>query len=171
MAKAAVFTIKYGLKIKLDLKQFQKNYNENLELKLVSPSPWINSYMACLWLLWFIYHHSWHNGGGGGGIWQKITGTSASSNTAIVYWWWSHDSVDWVITHFNVTGYHPPGPLFFPVKIPASGQLLSAKPRPPGGKNETKIPTPGHNLPCSNAKRSMKKEHNSIKNGFFPNFP
>ena len=30
-------------------------------------------------------------------------------------------------------------------------------------KNETKIPTPGHNLPCSNAKRSMKKEHNSIK--------
>ena len=34
---------------------------------------------------------------------------------------------------------------------------------PPGQKNETKIPTPGHNLPCSNAKKSMKKEHNSIK--------
>ena len=40
---------------------------------------------------------------------------------------------------------------------------FSAKLRPPGRKNETKIPTHGHNLPSSNAKISMTKEHNSIK--------
>ena len=30
-------------------------------------------------------------------------------------------------------------------------------------EKRNKIPTPGHNLPGSNAKISMKKEHNSIK--------
>ena len=34
---------------------------------------------------------------------------------------------------------------------------------PPDRKNETKIPTPGHDLPSSNAKILMKKEHYSIK--------
>ena len=61
----------------------------------------------------------------------------------------------------NLTGYHPPpGPLIFSIKIPAPGQLFSAKDRP---KNETIIPTPRHNLPSLNAKISMKKEHNTIK--------
>ena len=55
------------------------------------------------------------------------------------------------------------GPLIFSIKIPTPGQLFSAKLRPPGRKNETKIPTHGHNLPSSNAKISMTKEHNSIK--------
>ena len=54
----------------------------------------------------------------------------------------------------------PPGPLIFSIKIPAPGQLFSAKLRP---KNETIIPTPRHNLPSLNAKISMKKEHNTIK--------
>ena len=44
------------------------------------------------------------------------------------------------------------GPLIFSVKIPT-----------PGTAFQRKTPAPGHNLPCSNAKRSMKKEHNSIK--------
>ena len=52
-----------------------------------------------------------------------------------------------------------PGPLIFSIKIPAPGQLFSAKLRP---KNETIIPTPRHNLPSLNAKISMKKEHNTI---------
>ena len=56
-----------------------------------------------------------------------------------------------------------PGPLIFSIKIPTLGQLFSAKLRPPGRKIETKIPTHGHNLPSSNAKISMTKEHNSIK--------
>ena len=70
----------------------------------------------------------------------------------------------------NLTGYHQTPlaradsrPLFFPSKSPPPGQLFSAKLRPPSRKIETKIPTPGHNLPSSNAKRSMEKEHNSIK--------
>ena len=45
---------------------------------------------------------------------------------------------------------------------------------PTGRKNETKIPTRRHNLPSSYAKRSMRKEHNSIRAvsfQIFHNFP
>ena len=44
MAKAAVFTITYRLKIKFDLKQFQKTTMKTW--KLVSPRPWIANYIA-----------------------------------------------------------------------------------------------------------------------------
>ena len=54
----------------------------------------------------------------------------------------------------------PPRATNFSIKIPAPGQLFSAKLRP---KNETIIPTPRHNLPSLNAKISMKNEHNTIK--------
>ena len=52
----------------------------------------------------------------------------------------------------NLTGYHPPiwaDPQAnnFPLKSPPLGQLFSAKLWPQGQKNETKIPTPWHNLP------------------------
>ena len=64
----------------------------------------------------------------------------------------------------NLTGYHPlPGPLIFFFKISTPGTAFQCKTPAPGSKNETKIPTPRHNLPRLNAKRSMKKEHNSIK--------
>ena len=72
----------------------------------------------------------------------------------------------------NLTGYHPPGPLIFSVKIPAPGTAFQCKTPAPGSKKRNKISTPGHNFPSSNAKISMKKEHNSIKTtSFFPNFP
>ena len=62
----------------------------------------------------------------------------------------------------NLTGYHPPpgltaGPLIFSVKIPTLRTAFQCKTPAPGQKTETKIPTPGHNLPFSNAKRSMKR--------------
>ena len=69
----------------------------------------------------------------------------------------------------NLTGYHPPpgltpGPLIFSVKIPALGTAFQCKtPVCISGKKRNKIPTPGHKLPSSNAKISMKKEHNSIR--------
>ena len=67
----------------------------------------------------------------------------------------------------NLTGYHPPrltaGPLIFSVKIPTPGTAFQRKTSAPGSKKRNKNPHPRHNLPCSNAKRSMKKEHNSIK--------
>ena len=67
----------------------------------------------------------------------------------------------------NLTGYHPPGltpgPLIFSVKIPAPGTAFQYKTLAPGSKKRNKNPPPGHNLPSSNAKRSMKNEHNSIK--------
>ena len=44
MAKAVVFTVTYSLKIKLDLKKFQKSTMKTW--KLVSPSSWIASYVA-----------------------------------------------------------------------------------------------------------------------------
>ena len=60
----------------------------------------------------------------------------------------------------NLTGYHPPGltarPIIFPSKSPPRGQLFIAKLQPLGRKKRNKIPTPGHNLPSSNAKISMK---------------
>ena len=63
--------------------------------------------------------------------------------------------------------YHPPGltpgPLIFSVKIPAPRTAFQCRTSAPGSKKKTKIPTPGHNLPSSNAKISMKKEHYSIK--------
>ena len=43
IAKVAVFTITYSLKIKFDLKQFQKTTMKTW--KLVSPRPWIASYI------------------------------------------------------------------------------------------------------------------------------
>ena len=51
------------------------------------------------------------------------------------------------------------------------GTAFQCKTPAPGSKNETKIPTSGHNFPSSNAKRSMEKEHYSNKSSFFPNFP
>ena len=78
MAKAAVFTITYSLRIKHDLKQFQKTTMKNL--KLVSPSQWISRYVAqsghVMLLITLIYLL----------LFDKITGTSDSSNTVIVYW-------------------------------------------------------------------------------------
>ena len=59
----------------------------------------------------------------------------------------------------NLTGYHPPradpGPLIFSVKIPTPGTAFQCKTPAPGSKKRNKIP-PGHNLPSSNAKISMK---------------
>ena len=69
----------------------------------------------------------------------------------------------------NLTGYHPPPPeliawpLIFPVKIPTPRTAFQCKTPAPGSKNKTKIPTTGHNLPSSNAKISLKREHYSIK--------
>ena len=70
----------------------------------------------------------------------------------------------------NLTGYHPPGPLIFSVKIPVPGTAFQCKTPAPGSENEAKIPTPRHNLPSSNAKRSIKKEHNFIKSVSFQIF-
>ena len=75
----------------------------------------------------------------------------------------------------NLTCYHPPrtdsrAANFFPSKSLPPEKLFSAKLRSPGRKNETKIPTPGHNLPSSNAKISMKKEHYSKKTVSFQIF-
>ena len=71
----------------------------------------------------------------------------------------------WNSGKVNLTGYHPPGltpgPPIFSVKIPAPGQLFSAKLRPPGRENETKSPPRAYFL-SSNVKISMKKEHNSV---------
>ena len=68
----------------------------------------------------------------------------------------------------NLTGYHPPWltprPLIF--------SMQNSSPRVE--KMKQKIPTPEHNLPSLNAKRSMKKEHNFIKAvsfQIFHNFP
>ena len=63
----------------------------------------------------------------------------------------------------NLTGNHPlpgltPGPLIFPSKSPPPGQL-SVQNSGPRVEKTKQIPTPGHNLPCLNAKRSMRKEH------------
>ena len=73
----------------------------------------------------------------------------------------------------NLTGYHPPPPKadcratnFFRQNPRPGGQLFSAKLRSPGRNKRNKIPTPGHNLPSSNAKISMKKDHNS-KGAYF----
>ena len=69
----------------------------------------------------------------------------------------------------NLTGYHPPpradcwATNFFRQNPHPRDSFSAQNSGPRVKKNETKIPTPGHNLPCSNAKRSMKKEHNSIK--------
>ena len=79
--------------------------------------------------------------------------------------------VDYMLRNagINLTGYHPPppgltpGPLIFFRQNPRPGTAFKCKTLAPGSKNETKIPTPGHKLPSLNAKRSMKKEHNSIK--------
>ena len=56
-----------------------------------------------------------------------------------------------------------PGALIFSVKIPTPGTAFQCKNPAPGSKKRNKIPTPGHNFPGSNAKISMKKEHNSLK--------
>ena len=65
MAKAVVFTITYSLKIKLDLKQFQKATIKTK--KLVSRSPWIASYVARsghgMTVITLIYYHNGHREG------------------------------------------------------------------------------------------------------------
>ena len=66
--KATVFTVTYGLKIKFDLKQFQKTAMKTW--KLVSPRPWIGtirSRHACDYFDLFITITG-RGGGGGGGI-------------------------------------------------------------------------------------------------------
>ena len=66
----------------------------------------------------------------------------------------------------NLTSYHPPlipGPLISSVKIPVPGTAFQCKTPAPGSKKRNKNPHAGHNLPSLNAKRSMEKEHNSIK--------
>ena len=65
----------------------------------------------------------------------------------------------WFYAGINLTGYHPPGPLIFSVKIPAPGTAFQCKTPAPGSKKRNKI----HNLPGSNVKIFMKKEHNSIR--------
>ena len=60
----------------------------------------------------------------------------------------------------NLTGYHPPGltagPLIFSAKIPTRGTVFQCK-TPANGSEKTKQnPHPGHHLPSSNAKISMK---------------
>ena len=77
MAKAVVFTITYSLKTKFDLKQFQKTTTKTW--KLVSPRPWIASYVArsgqgMLVITLIIYYHKYRlnrHGGGGGGAFDK----------------------------------------------------------------------------------------------------
>ena len=68
--KATVFTATYGLKIKFDLKQFQKTAMKTW--KLVSPRPWIGtiwSRHACDYFDLFITITGKEGGGeGGGGI-------------------------------------------------------------------------------------------------------
>ena len=56
-----------------------------------------------------------------------------------------------------------PRPLIFSVKISTPRTAFQCKTPALWSKNETKIPTPKHNLPGLNAKRSIKKKHNSIK--------
>ena len=90
--------------------------------------------------------------------------------------WWCH-----TYAGINLTGYHPPrltaGPLIFPLKSLPPGQLFSAKLWPPDQKNETKIPTPGHNLfKCLDITEFKclditKKGTLFYKSSFFPNFP
>ena len=74
----------------------------------------------------------------------------------------------------SLTGYHPPGlspgPLIFSVKIPVPGTTFQYKTPAPGSKKGNKIPTLGHNLPGSNDKISMKKEHNFIRAASFQIF-
>ena len=67
----------------------------------------------------------------------------------------------------NLTGYHPPradrqATNFFR-QNPHPRDSFSVQNSSHRVKNETKIPTPGYNLPSSNAKISMKREHYSIK--------
>ena len=67
----------------------------------------------------------------------------------------------------NLTGYHPtprltPVPLFFFVKIPVLGTAFQCKTLAPGSKETKQNPHPGHKFAYSNAKISMKKEHNSV---------
>ena len=85
----------------------------------------------------------------------------------------------------TLTGYHLPPPqanpraTIFSFKILASGTAFQYRTPAPGSRKRNKIPTPGHNLRSSNAKISMKKEHNSIRavsfqifhNCPFDNFP
>ena len=88
------------------------------------------------------------------------------------------DSVAVSNAGINLTRYHPnpppppPRPLIFSIKISAQGTAFQCQTLAPVSKKRNKIPTPRHNFPSSNAKISMKKEHNSIKaTSFFPNFP
>ena len=67
----------------------------------------------------------------------------------------------------NLTGYYPPpgltaGPLIFSVN-PHPRDSFSVQNSGPRVEKTKQVPTPGYNLPSLNAKRSMKKEHNSIK--------
>ena len=65
----------------------------------------------------------------------------------------------------NLTGYHPPPPP--PPANPGATNFFRQDPRPgdsfsvqnsgPRVEKQSKIPTPGHNLPSSNAKISMKR--------------
>ena len=72
IVKAAVFTITYSLKIKFDLKQFQKTTMKTW--KLVSPRPWIGTIQsrhACDCFDLFITITGIEGGGGGGGAFDK----------------------------------------------------------------------------------------------------
>ena len=73
IVKAAVFTITYGLKIKFDLKQFQKTAMKTW--KLVSPRPWIGtirSRHACDYFDLFITITGIEGWGGGGHLTKKL---------------------------------------------------------------------------------------------------
>ena len=67
----------------------------------------------------------------------------------------------------NLTGYHPPcanpwATNFFH-QNPHPGDQFSVQNSSLQVEKQNKIPTPGHNLLSSNAKISMKREHNSIR--------
>ena len=56
-----------------------------------------------------------------------------------------------------------PRPLIFSVKIPTPGTAFLRKTPAPGSKKETKSPPLRENLSGSNAKISVKREHNCIQ--------
>ena len=64
----------------------------------------------------------------------------------------------------NLTVYHPPPrPLIFFLQNPHPRDSFSEQKSGPRVEKRNKNPHPRHNLSSLNAKRSMKKEHNSIK--------
>ena len=101
--------------------------------------------------------------------WTKDKGTRilTSNNTknSLMMSYLCRYQFDWLPSPPRLTA----GPLIIPSKSPPPGQLFSAKLRPPDQKNETKIPTPGHNLfKCLDI---TEKGTLFYKSSFFPNFP